>query len=429
MELVISRQYLQALSHLSRGKVEQDKVDRFWREPNSHQADPRPSVLSLAAKGLDDLPRAFAKARPQSKQYARLRQAYVELRGQALDEVPPIAAGPSLRPGMHDARVPQLRQRLHSQGYLTLAAEGDLSAVYEPNLVAAVEQFQARHKLQTDGIVGPATLAALNIDNRQRLAQLRANLERWRWLEGDLENDSLLVDIVGGTMTLYQDGAQIWHTRTQVGRPNRQTPRMKSLINQLTLNPSWTVPPTILRQDKLPEIRRDPSFVARNNMRVYDSRGNSLDPYDINWSAPGNIALRQAPGPSNPLGKLVIRFPNPFSVYLHDTPSQHLFNREARAVSSGCVRVEGIQNLLPLMFSDEQSQAISQKIAKGRSEQVPYEPRLAVLLAYWTADVSDDGQLIIRSDPYKLDPALLRALDAAPAGSPVQLADASQIEN
>lgn len=411
-ELVISQSYLRALSHLSRGKVEQDRVDRFWREPSSEPLQ-RPSVLSIAWAGLADLPQAFNQARPQQPQYQRLRAAYQTLRNNPQPAWPRIAAGPLLKPNQSDPRVAALWERLAAEGYLAPESQAS-TTLYDAQLVNAVKDFQRQHHLQSDGVVGPATLAALNVSPQQRLDQVKANLERWRWLENDIEPTSLLVDIVGGYLTYYQDGVPIWQTRAQVGRPRRQTPRLKSHVNRLSLNPTWTVPPTILRQDKLPAIRRDPDYLARNDMRVLDSQGRTLDPDQVDWYHPGNIMLRQAAGPNNPLGKLVIRFPNPFSVYLHDTPSQHLFSQAARTFSSGCVRIEGIQQLLPLILSPEQSQSVSARIASGRTSEVNYSERLPLVMAYWTAEVNEAGQLQLRSDPYNLDPALLRALESAP---------------
>ncbi|WP_439886678.1 peptidoglycan-binding protein [Pseudomonas sp. MBLB4123] len=167
----------------------------------------------------------------------------------------PIAPGRLLRPGMRDARVAQLATRLVAGGYLDArpGAEGDR---YDPALLDAVQRFQSRHGLQTDGLVGPATLHALNTSAAERLDQLRVNLERWRWLAGDIEAETLLVDIAGGLLSYYRDHQLLWQGRTVVGRPDRQTPQLKPLVSRLPLNPTWSVPPTILREDKLPEILR-----------------------------------------------------------------------------------------------------------------------------------------------------------------------------
>lgn len=413
-DLLISRQYLSALQHLSRGRVDQERIEPFWRAPDSINPDPRPSVLSLAWEGLDDIPGAFAAARPALPQYHRLREVLVRWRSQPLPNWPQLPDGPLLKPGQSDARIPLLRRRLSAEGYLPAPLPEDESKHYDETLVAALQRFQLDHGLQADGLLGGNTLLALNTPPQARLDQLRVNLERWRWLAADIEQETLLVDIAGGLLVYYRDGLPQWQARAQVGRANRQTPRLKSLVNRLTLNPTWTVPPTIFREDKLPQIRRDPDYLARQQMQVLDAEGNVLDPASVDWQRPRGIRLRQAAGPDNPLGKLVIRFPNPFAVYLHDTPSQQLFEKSPRTFSSGCVRIEGIVGLLDQILPAEDCQDIARRIARGRTEQVRIERRLPIVLAYWTAHVEEDGRLILRNDPYGLDAPLLAALNRPP---------------
>ena len=193
----------------------------------------------------------------------------------------------------------------------------------------------------------------------------------------------------------------------------RQTPQLKSRVNRLTLNPTWTVPPTILREDKLPEIRRDIEFLARNDLQVLDQQGNLLEPYFIDWQRPGPIILRQAAGPRNPLGKLAIRFPNPFSVYLHDTPSQRLFEKSPRAFSSGCVRVEGILQLLPLLLDEAERAPLAARLDSGKTSQYNLRQPVTILMAYWTAAVDEQGRLILRKDIYARDAQLSARLRQA----------------
>ncbi len=410
-DLQASRSYLLALQHLARGRLPQESIEPFWRAPDS--AGPaRPSVLSLAWLGLDRPATAFAAARPGLPQYQALRRAYAERRRQPLAEWPSIPPGRLLRPGMRDERVALLATRLTGEGYLGERPAADAER-YDAPLVAAVQRFQHRHGLQADGLVGPQTLSALNTGAAARLGQLRVNLERWRWLGGDLEAETLLVDIAGGLLSYYAEHQLRWQGRAQVGRPTRKTPQLKSLVSRLTLNPTWSVPPTILREDKLPEIRRDPGYLARHQLRVFDRDGNPQDPAGIDWANPGQIVLRQDAGPDNPLGQLAIRFPNPFSVYLHDTPSQQLFDKSPRAFSSGCVRIEGILQLLEELLPANDCAQIARRLASGRTQEFAITRRLPIVLAYWTAEVNADGELILRNDLYARDQRLLAALQQA----------------
>jgi len=417
-DILISHVYLQALQHLQRGRLPQAQIEPFWQAPSQPEAlVPAPvaavdALLALAVFGVNDLPAAFQYARPALVQYQALRRTYAQLRQQPLASWPPVASGPLLRPDMQDARVPELTQRLVSEGYLPATATS-VDNRYEPLQVAALKAFQQTHALQADGIVGVGTLAALNVSPFERREQLRVNLERFRWLAQNLEATSLLINVAAGQLTYYQAGVAVWQTRTQVGRPQRPTPLLKSQITRLTLNPRWSVPPTIFREDKLPEIRRDLSFLSKHEMQVFDREGNQLDAGQVDWSNPGFIQLRQRAGPKNPLGQVALRFANPFSVYLHDTPSQQLFEKAPRAFSSGCVRVEQAVYLSQQLLSEAERERVSTLLATGKTHEFRLASPMPLLMSYWTAEVDSAGQLHYVPDIYQRDAALLAALDSA----------------
>ncbi|WP_426140030.1 L,D-transpeptidase family protein [Pseudomonas sp. DWP3-1-2] len=411
-DLAISQHYLQALQDLRFGRLLQSRFEPLWRSQEP-LVDRDAQVLTLASSGLQDIAGAFRQARPSLDQYQNLRRVYARQRQLALLTWRPISNGPLLRPDMQDARVPELAQRLFSEGYLTSPLmEPDNG--YTPELVNAVKSFQLSHSLQADGVIGPGTVKELNISPAMRREQLRVNLERFRWLAQDLEPDSVLVNVAAAQLSVYQNGVPVWQTRTQVGRAERQTPLLKSVITRFTLNPTWTIPPTILREDKLPEIRRDPGFLLKHNLQVLDLEGNPLMAEDIDWSNPGNILLRQEAGPKNPLGRIVIRFPNPYSVYLHDTPSQALFSKGPRAFSSGCVRVEQPLMLRDLLLSPADRARTETLLATGITHEFRLTKPVPILLTYWTAQVDSHGQVLYVPDVYGLDPALVTALAGHP---------------
>ena len=417
-DVLASHAYLSALGHLAQGRLPQDRIEPVWHRPDA-AATPKAEahLMSIASEGLEHLEHTFNKARPSLEQYNNLRKAYARLRDQPEPEWQRIPAGQTLRPGMSDPRVPLLRQRLSADGYL-LATAGAPGADdrYSDQLVDALKAFQRRHALQDDGILGADTLTELNATPANRLNQLRVNLERFRWLSADIEPRSLLVDIAGGRVIYFRDSSPQWEARIQVGRDTRQTPSIKSIVTRITLNPTWTVPPTILREDKLPQIRENPSYLAQHNMQVLDYEGRVLDPATIDWSNPGRILLRQAAGPDNPLGRVVIRFANPYSIYLHDTPSQGLFARSQRAFSSGCVRVESVMQLVDLLLSEAERERVAQLLDTGLTyEYRPTEPT-PILLAYWTAEADSNGLPRYRPDVYRRDQKLLAALQAADRG-------------
>ena len=410
-DIDISRYYLQALQDLHYGRLLQSHFEPLWHADDT-QHDRQAELLAIAVPGMHDIPAAFDLARPRLAQYQKLRQLYAAQRLTALPKWQSVGSGPLLRPSMEDKRVPELAQRLYSEGYLSHAV-GTTDTVYEGALVDAVKSFQANHSLQADGVVGPGTIAELNISPLTRREQLRVNLERFRWLAQDMEPDGLLVNVAAAELTLYQGGEPVWQTRTQVGRAERQTPLLKSRVTRLTLNPTWTVPPTIWKEDKLPEIRKDQTFLSRHNLQVLDANGQPLAAADIDWDHPGNILLRQDAGPRNPLGQMVIRFPNPFSVYLHDTPSKALFEKGPRAFSSGCVRVEHPLQLRDLLLSPAEKARTDTLLATGATHEFRLSAPVPILMTYWTAQVDSAGHVRYSPDIYSRDSALLVGLDRA----------------
>ncbi len=429
-ELLLSHGYLQALQHLRDGVLDAERIEPYWYEEGVKQPQ-RSSVIENAVSGLQDLRASFAQARPQLSAYQALREVLKSSYVLSQPDWGTVAStGPSLRVGDKDARVPSLQQRLQLAGYLETTADEQVAApdvlvdeaftldplLYTQTLAEAVKAFQQDHYLEDDGIVGPATLRELNISPEQRLQQVRVNLERLRWLDKQLEPTMLLVDIAGARLLFMRDGNIVWRTRTQVGTVRRQTPLLKSRITHLTINPTWTVPPTILREDKIPAIRRDIGYLARSNMSVLDYQGNVLDPHSINWQSPPGLMLRQGPGPNNALGLVAIRFANPFAVYLHDTPSQHLFGRATRTVSSGCVRVEDAQKLVDHLLvgaTEQELGRIKQIQDSGKTRNVNLPAPVPVLLAYWTVEVDMDNRLRFRHDSYGHDQKIAAALAAA----------------
>lgn len=411
-ELRTTIHYLQALLHLQLGVLDRETIEPLWRHQPVDLQSRRKALLYQAQHQLDDPVAAFEQARPAAPSYAALRQAFLALL--TTSEEPPwpaISSGSLLRPGMLDPRVGELRRRLIASGYL--AEQKTVADYYDDALLSATLAFQRGHSLAEDGVVGAATLTELNKSRRARLDQLRANLERWRWRTVDWEPHLVVVDIAGARLQYYRDDTLQWQSRTQVGTAGRRTPDLKSLITHFTFNPSWTIPPTILRQDKLPQIRANPEYLSQNQLQVLDTDGNPLDPDQIDWDRPGAIMLRQQPGPYNPLGRVAIRFPNPFAVYLHDTPSQRLFASAQRTFSSGCVRVEGAMSLVDQFIavaSDYRPDYIDQVVASGRTGNIRLTTPIPLLMDYWTADLGEDGHVVLRPDIYRRDDKLAAAL-------------------
>jgi murein L,D-transpeptidase YcbB/YkuD len=424
LEIVATDAMMLALYHLYFGKVDPDKIDPQWNfstRPLDIEAGFDRFRQSVAA---GEIAETFERARPQHPWYQRARERLKEYRAiESAGGWSPVSAGPTMKLGMSDPRVPALRYRL--QVTRDLAADPGppvppYNLAFDDALDAAVKRFQERHALTPDGAVGPGTLAALNVPVSARIDQIRINLERARWVLHEIQGDFVLVDVAGFYVSYFRNDEPIWTSKVIVGRPYRETPIFKSLITYVVFNPTWTIPPGILVKDKLPIIRKDPGYLKRNNIRVIDSRGRDVNPYSVNWSryGPGNLPpyqLRQDPGDENALGLVKIMFPNRYSVYLHDTPTKALFDKDERTFSSGCIRVQKAFELAELVLNDParwNQAAMAEVVAAKAMKTVNLAKPVPVLLLYWTAQPTADGQVLFRHDIYNRDPATLAALDS-----------------
>ncbi|NWN83477.1 MAG: L,D-transpeptidase family protein [Halomonas sp.] len=418
-----TRALLTALGHLHHGKVDPHSIDADWEVPINAQLPPAATIAE--AVEAEEIAALFDAVRPAYAPYRKLKQGLARYRHiQRLGEWPVLPEnGPVLRLGEAHPDVAILRERLARIGELEVVAAdtsilplADLEAPapehFDASLEAAVRRFQDRHLLEADGVVGPRTRTALNVPVGKRIDQIRLNLERARWLMHGLPEAFVLVDIAGYRVSYFRPNGEVWRSRIVVGRPYRRTPTLRSRITHLTLNPTWTVPPTILREDVLPRVRRDASYLSQRNMQVLTPSGQRLDPSRVDWSNPGSVMIRQAAGPGNALGQVVVRFPNDHLVYLHDTPAKGLFARQQRAFSSGCIRVQGVMEFAQLLFDDTGSERnLRALLADGRTRNVPLAEPMPVILHYWTVHPDAGGRMVFRPDIYKRDEALLRELD------------------
>lgn len=335
---------------------------------------------------------------------------------------PQVPTGPTLHPGDDDARIPLLRQRLQAED--DLAPGSTTSTLFDDDLRAAVINFQNRHGLDADGVVGQQSFAALNVPIESRIEQIRASLERGRWVMEQVQAADgrlVLVNIASAQLAYMRDGLPDFVTRVQVGAPYRQTPVFHGSIKYLVFNPTWTVPPTILRKDVLPRLLADPDgYLTEKNMDLLDRDGNKVDHTAIDFSQLSTrnfpYIVRQRPGPWNALGQVKFIFPNSHFVFLHDTPSRELFDRTGRAFSSGCIRVEDPFALAELVMNDPAwDQAAFQSVLDTKRERtVHLNTPLPVLLMYWTVMAERDGTVRFFPDVYGRDALLLEAMNQPP---------------
>ncbi|MGI9344403.1 MAG: L,D-transpeptidase family protein [Gammaproteobacteria bacterium] len=417
LDLLLTESLARYGYQLAFGKVDNRRLDpniNFRRELSD---DEDPAVTIQQAIDSPSLREFLAAEFPFGPVYHRLREALVEHRDIAdAGGWPSVPAGATLKPGETDSRVAPLRLRLAATGDLPAGAptQGDL---YDGDVEVGVRTFQRRHSLDVDGAVGPATLEALNIPVERRIDQIRLSLERLRWVQAEIADEVVIVNIAGFRAFLVRDRKIDWVTRVMVGKQYRQTPVFRGDIRYLEMNPTWTIPPGILRNDTLPAIKRDPNYLTDRNISVIDRDGRKVDPASVDWTQYTRgvpYTLRQEPGPNNALGTIKFIFPNEHFVFLHDTPSRYLFDRAERAFSSGCIRVEDPLKLAELLLDDSKKwdrAALQKKIDGGVTERVYLDEPVPVLIIYLTAAVGQDDRIRFVKDIYERDAKLLDALN------------------
>ena len=403
--------------HLLVGKVDPERLDSNWNMSYeiSH-LDPVAMLQTMIDSG--NVYRAIEQLKPQHRYYTRLKAALAAYRDiQRQGGWRPIPLGGLLQRGMSDARAPLLRQRLAITGDLPGTLDTS-STVFDDALEAVVKRFQQRHRLAEDGVVGPDTLAALNAPAAQRIDQLRVNLERGRWVLRDLPETFVVVNIADFKVYLIRDGVRVWDTLAVVGSDFHKTPVFTAKMTYLVFNPTWTTPRSIALKEMLPKVKRDRTYLQGQSIDVIDRAGNVVDQRRLNWAQYNRnyfpYTLRQRPGANNALGQVKFIFPNPHSVFLHDTPSKELFSKVRRDFSHGCIRVQNPLQFAKALLNDAtkwNAATIQEIVASGKTQTVFLSQPIPVLVLYWTAQVDGDGVVSFIPDIYNRDDAVLKRLE------------------
>ena len=402
-------------------------VDRETRRYWAIVPDPIDPAAELATAGD---PAAFASLLrallPSAPAYDRLVDALRRYRGiAAAGGWPAVPDDGEVVLGGDDPRLATLRRRLTIEGDLAAGAADDDGDA----LVAAVRRFQARHGLDPDGRVGVRTLTELNVTAERRVVQILANLERWRMLPRRMPQTRVVVNVADATLEYLRDGVPSLGMRVVVGDRRHATPVLAAAITAVVLNPPWNVPRSIATREILPKLKRDPGYLARNGIVVVGREDGDPHGQRIDWLKLSAdrfpFRLRQLPGPGNALGRIKFDLPNPFDVYLHDTPSKAAFKRPDRGLSHGCVRLERPEELAERLLDGAawDADALAAAIATGETRRVALQRPVPVYLLYWTAFVDAAGLVEFRRDLYgrdrqgEVDPGRLQPIaGASPTG-------------
>lgn len=432
LDLVLSDAFLLLASHLQDGKVNPKTIHAEWSADRPERDIHDILDEALRSEAVYQALRSLKPATPNYQSLLNARRQLIALSGQSW---PTLPSSPIIRPGDNDPRLPEIRRRLVLLGDAP-TADNDAqdhvdttyaSESYSGDLVRVITTFQGRHGLEPDGIIGKQTFAALNKLPLERIRQLDANLERWRWLPDDLGDTFVLVNIAGFEMTMVQNGTEVLRQKVIVGGPYRQTPVFSDRIRYLVFNPTWTVPRTLVIEDQLPVIRRDPGYLERMNFNVYEGWGADrveIDPTTVDWFALSAdnfpYQLVQEPGPLNALGQVKFMFPNQYDIYLHDTPGQSLFGRTERTLSSGCIRVERPFELAERLLEGNSNWSranIDRAIELREPVNAVFRTPVPIHLQYWTAWVDNRGIIQFRDDIYGRDQQLIDALRSDAQGT------------
>lgn len=414
IELYFSAAFLEYASDLKVGRFLPNKIDpNFFLTPRSID---EAAALSGVAKS-PDIGAVLSAWEPQGAEYQALRRALDDYHAlEALGGWGRVPLGDALKPGMTDPRIPALRARLAiTDG--AAAEPPSAPELYDDGLVVAVKHFQARHGLDVDGVVGRASLVAMNVPIAARIESIDFAMERWRWMPDDLGRQYVIVNIAGFDLRRVADGQVVEQMAVVVGKPYSRTPVFSDAIRYLEFNPYWNVPAGLAATEELPKLQSNPAAVAAAGFEAV--RGKDVyDVRQVDWAqvSPGKFPfqLRQKPGANNALGRVKFMFPNAHDVYLHDTPSRSLFGRAERAFSHGCIRLSR-----PLELADQVLAAggvdgwsiarIDSVVASQQNTVVNLKTPLPVHITYLTAWVESDG-VHFSSDIYGHDEKLLAAL-------------------
>ncbi len=418
LDILLTDAFFSYAFHLSEGIV-----DPYSNNLNWYIKKPKRKLKKIFQAVLyDDKMEGFVDAlQPHHFGYLSLKQALLKYqkikKSGCWNEVP---AGGKLRKGDYGTRIADLRSRLIISGDLKDSTSTNQD-YFDEVLEDGVRSFQARQGLKVDGIVGSKTLLSLNVPVEDRIRQIRLNMERWRWLPQDLGKRHIIVNTANFKLNVIENEQTIKSIRAIVGKMERPTPVLSRKITYLELNPYWNIPHTIALNDILPCIKKDPGYLADNNIRVFENweeDAKELNPESIDWATITKknfvYKLRQDPVNSNALGRVKFVFPNEFSIYLHDTPARNLFNMTRRAFSSGCIRIEKPMELAAYLLQNNSKWSLEKLVAvanRKKNKTIFLSDPIKIYILYWTAWVDKDGIINFRDDIYGRDRQLGIALN------------------
>ncbi|MCT7375512.1 L,D-transpeptidase family protein [Chelativorans salis] len=416
LEMALSARALRYARDARLGRVDPNKLSGYHDFPKKPLVEAAVlEVLAGAKKPADYL----ESLHPQNTLYAALRKELKALRASAEKEIV-VDTDTFVRPGSSHPEFPKILQIIERDANPAFRAEhGEVlvahagSETYAQELVPVVKAAQKLHDLNPDGIIGRRTVGALAGESKQaRIEKVLLALERLRWHPSHLGSRRVMINAASFTATYLEGDRETLSMRVVVGKPSNQTSFFHDEIEYVEFNPYWGVPRSILVNEKLPKLRRDPGYLDRAGYEVTDSRGRRVSSASVNWNRYGTnipFSVRQPPGPKNALGELKIMFPNKHSIYMHDTPAKDLFSRDTRAYSHGCVRLQDPRAMAAAVLGTSVDE-IGREVGKGRNARRDAPQKIPVYVGYFTAWPEAAGEVTYHADIYGRDDNLRKAL-------------------
>ncbi|MFD2941448.1 L,D-transpeptidase family protein [Flavobacterium notoginsengisoli] len=406
-DILLTYNFEKYLSHLYKGKLDPKKLYNNW-DLDEKVFDVNNILIKAFNKNkLDSI---VDNIQPKTETYKQLLKALDIINTFPDDNINSIEGVEKIVLNNTNSALINIKKRLLY--WNDLSGKDSLTKIYNQKTFEAVKRFQERHGLASDGVIGIGTIKALNYSKENRKKQIIANLERWRWYPSELAENYFIINIPDYSLNVVENKDTTLVRNVVVGTSKRRTPVITSFLKTVVFNPTWTVPPTILKEDVVPAMKRNRNYLAKKNITIYDTSGNTVDPMAWNENKPNNYRYVQSPGYSNSLGLMKILFPNHHSVYLHDTNHRNIFGRNNRSMSSGCVRVENplelAQHILDVDGNWPQDR-IDTIIASKKTMSFKITKKYSLYQWYWTA-WSKKNQLLFRADIYNLDSDLYAKL-------------------
>ena len=418
LDMLLTDALLMYASHLIQGKVVQSRIRPGWDISTNRHPTNADSLLANSLKN-GNIKEDLEKLKPQNFMYHHLKVGLKHYREIAKNGGwPEIQGGMVMKKGSTEERVLTIRKYLSITG--DLDSYDGTNNNFDEELESAVKQFQFRHNITQDGVIGKGTLEQMNVTVEKRIDMIRINLERARWVMHQLESDFLVVNIAGFNIRRVTNEEVVFFSRVIVGKLHHESPIFKARLTYFVLNPTWTIPYSIATKETLPKLQKNPNYLAEKNMEIMDRSGKVLDPATIDFSKYSKhnfpFTVRQKAGPHNALGQVKFIFPNQYAVYVHDTPARSLFSLEDRAFSHGCIRLDKKWELLLNLTDDPDvwnMNKINEILKTGKTTNVNLKHPIDIVILYWTAGADKEDKLYFDKDVYDRDPEVLEALDAA----------------